>query len=294
MILSQQNKGVLALVLLSFGFGAIAIIARVLGSQLHLFQQLYLTLGAGMILSLPFSTRILKMDRLTIIPFKDWLIMIFRIVVGYVVGGSLYRESVLLTKISNVVFIQALPFVAIFGWILLKEKFNWQKLILVMLSYLGVVIISVKDFSSIFTIGKGELFSFISAALFSLSYISRKWQTDFLDDKEISQILLILGTVILFITSLLFGEGLPKINWSIFLLLLVFLNGFINAFNLFFTNFGFRYVKAVLASNILTLESIFAVILAIIFFREIPTSKELIGGILIIGSVLQMNRLENK
>ena len=72
----------------------------------------------------------------------------------------------------------------------------------------------------------------------------------------------------------------------------VVLTGFFNAINIYLINYGFRHVKAVLASNILTLESVFALILAFIFYRELPTLKEFLGGVLIIGSVVQMNRLE--
>jgi drug/metabolite transporter (DMT)-like permease len=50
----------------------------------------------------------------------------------------------------------------------------------------------------------------------------------------------------------------------------------------------------VLASNILTLESVFALILAFIFYKELPTMKELIGGIIILGSVIGMNQLKEK
>lgn len=220
--------------------------------------------------------------------------MFFRVIIGYLLGASLYRESLTLTKISNVTFIQSIPFAAVFGFILFKEKFTFKKLLLLLVAYLGVLLIAVKDYSSIFTIGKGELFSLVSSALFSLSYVSRKWQTDFLNDKEITQILLFVGTIVLFIASLINGESLPTLNWQGVLLLSIFFTGFFNTINIFLINYGFKKVQAVLASNILTLESIFALILAFIFYRELPNLKELFGGVLIVGSVIQMNRLEEK
>ena len=62
--------------------------------------------------------------------------------------------------------------------------------------------------------------------------------------------------------------------------------------NIYLINYGFRHVHAVLASNILTLESVFALVLAIIFYRESPNLKELVGGIIIIASAIGMNRVE--
>jgi drug/metabolite transporter (DMT)-like permease len=292
MTLSKHSKGVLALVLLAFGFGAIAITVRYLSDYYTLFQQLYLTIGAAFIISLFIFPKTLNLQRLKKIPSKDWVIMIFRIVIGYLIGASLYRTSLTLTKISNVTFIQSIPFAAIFGWLIFKEKFTLPKFLLVVLAYIGVIIISVKDFSTSISFGKGELFSLIASALFSLSYVARKWQSDFLNDKEIAQILLLLGTFVLLIASLLKGEGWPQITWQAVVLFSIFLTGLLNAVNIFFVNYGFKNVKAVLASNILTLESIFALVLAFIFYRELPSLRELFGGFLIVGSVIQMNRLK--
>jgi len=292
MNLPKHSKGVLALILLAFGFGAIAITVRYLSDFYTLYQQLYLTIGAAFILSLFIFPKTLNLQRLKKIPSKDWGIMVFRIIVGYLIGASLYRTSLTLTKISNVTFIQSIPFGAIFGWLIFKEKFTLPKFLLVALAYVGVIIISIKDLSTPLSFGRGELLSLISSAAFSLSYVARKWQSDYLNDKEISQILLFVGTLVLFMASFLRGEGLPQISWQAVALLSIFLTGLFNAINIFLINFGFNNVKVVLASNILTLESIFALILAFIFYKELPTLRELFGGILIVGSVIQMNRLK--
>jgi len=290
----KTSKGVLALVLLAFGFAVIAITARYLSFHYTLYQQLYLSIGAAFIISLFIFPKSLGLKKLRNIPAVDWKIMISRVFVGYIFAGGLYRSSLTLTKISNVTFIQSIPFAAVFGWILFKEKFTLNKFLLVMLAYVGVIIVSVRDFSSIFTFGKGELFSLISSALFSLSYVLRKYQTDYLTDKEITQILLFIGTIVLFTVSIIRGDGLPVINLQWVLALSLFLTGFFNAINIYLINYGFKNVKAVLASNILTLEAVFAVIMAFIFYKELPNLKEIFGGLVIVGSVIQMNRLKDK
>lgn len=292
MQLQKESKGVISLILLAFGFGMMAITPRYLSLYFTLLQQIYLSLGVAFIVSLFIFPRTLTFKKLKGAPINDWRIIFFRVVAGYLFGVSLYREALVLTKIANVAFIQSIPFAALFGWILFKEKFTWTKLILLLIAYLGVVIISIKDYSFIFIMGKGEIFAFISSALFALSYVSRKWQTDFLNDKEIAQILLFLGTILILLISLMNGERLLSIRWEWILLLALFVTGFFNAVNIFLINYGFRNVKAVLAANILTLEAVFAVILAFIFYKELPNIKELVGGILILGSVIQMNRLK--
>lgn len=292
--LNKSQKGVLALVLLSLGFGGIAIAARFMGTVFTSFQQLYLSAGIGFLISLFIYKRSLTVNKIRRLPVKDWLIMLFRILIGYLIAGPLYRDSIVLTKISNVTFIQSLPFSAILGWLIFKEKFSFKKLLYVLVAFYGVVLIAVTDYSSLITFGKGELFSLISAVLFSLSYLARKWQSDFINDLEMTQILLFLGAVFLFITSVLLGEKFPAVNWNWILLTALFFSAFFNTINLFLINYGFRNVKAVLASNIITLEAVFALMLAFIFYRELPNLKEFIGGILIMFSVVQMNKLETK
>lgn len=291
---TEQQKGVLALIVLAFGFGMIAITVRYLSYHYTLFQQLYLSLAVAFIVSLFIFPRTLTFTRLEKVPVKDAAVMILRVVVGYLIGASLYRQSLTLTKISNVTFIQSIPFAGLFGWLFFKEKFTFKKMFFLLTAYFGVLLIAVKDYSSVFSFGKGEIFSLISSALFSLSYVSRKWMTDYLNDKEIAQILLFLGALVLFLSSLIKEEGYPTLSFQALLLLSIFFTGFFNAINIFLINYGFKNVKAVLASNILTLEAVFALALAFIFYKELPVLKELFGGVIIVLSVIGMNKLEIK
>lgn len=106
-------------------------------------------------------------------------------------------------------------------------------------------------------------------------------------------VIFIISVIIVFASSVFIGEGLPLDNWSYFLLAVVASAGLFNVGNLFLTNYGFERVKAVLASNLLTLESLFTVVIGFLFFKELPNIKELLGGVLIIFSVVQMNKLES-
>jgi drug/metabolite transporter (DMT)-like permease len=107
--------------------------------------------------------------------------------------------------------------------------------------------------------------------------------------------MLLFGFVFLFILSLLTGEGIPNISQFTTVTDLVILGtGALNIASLFFTNYGFAYVEAALASNIVSLESFFAVIFGFLFYKEIPTLQVFIGGLLIIASVIFLNKEEEK
>ena len=288
----EQHKGVIALIVLAFVWGLIAILGRYFGGYFSLFQQLYLINAVAFIFSLFLFEKTLKIQKLKKIPAKDWFIMIFRVIVGYFIGASLYREALLLTKIGNVTFMQSIPFTAVFGWVLFKEKFNWVKLLLVIISFIGVVMIAVQDISSVYIFGKGEVLSLLSTVLFALTFLSRKYMTNFLNDKEITQILLSIGVLVPLVASIIIGESMPVFNWTWGLFIMVLLAGILGVSNIFLLNYGYNTVKLVLANNLLTLEVVFALLLAFIFYKELPTLKELLGGLLILGSVIQMNRLE--
>lgn len=279
------------MVLLALGFALIAIFGRFLGKDFTPLQQLYLATGVGFALSILIFPKKITPSKLRNIPQKDWLIMAFRVLIGYVVAGSLFRASLVLTKIGNVAFIQSIPFTAILGVILFGELLTLSKVLYLLSAFIGVVLISINDYATLLSFGRGELYSLISALLFSLSYVSRKWQTNYLNDYEIAQILLGLGGVVLFLSSLILGENIPPLSaWTSVVITGVTITGFLNAINLIFINYGFKRVDNVTASNLLTLEGIFALALAYILFHEFPNPKELLGGFFVILGVIGMNR----
>jgi drug/metabolite transporter (DMT)-like permease len=75
------------------------------------------------------------------------------------------------------------------------------------------------------------------------------------------------------------------------MLFIIILSGLFNVANLFLTNYGFQRVTAVLASNLLTFESLFAIGIGIVLYKEFPTIKELLGGLLIVFSAYRMNKI---
>ena len=290
----ERTKGIVALIFLSAVFASMGLFVRYLSLSFTLYQQVYLRLFAAICIGFFIFNKQLHLSVLKQLKLKDWAILMLRAITMYVIGVILFSKAILLTKYSNVSFISALPITALYGFFLLHEQITWQKISLIGIAFIGVLFLSVSDFSHIFEWGVGEVAAFVSVISFSLSYVARKWQTHKLNNQEITLIMFIIAFLIVFTLSLLAKEPLPLDNWTGFLLLVVITAGLFNVINLFLTNYGFQHVKAVLASNLLTFESVFAVTLGFLFYQEIPSIKELIGGVLIMASVIRMNRLENK
>jgi drug/metabolite transporter (DMT)-like permease len=289
---TEHQKGVLALILLALLFASMGLFARYLATGFLLFQQVYLRMLAAFIIGYVVFRKQINMGKLRKLPLREWLIILFRAVSYSLFGIILFTQAIIIAKYSNVSFIGSLPMTAILGFILLREKFSFSKLALVLFAFAGVLLISVKDYSNILNWGKGEMLTLISTVFFSLSYIARKWQSNLLNNEELTTVNFLVAFLVVFILSILKGDGFPILSWNWGLLLAVIGAGILNVGNVFLTNYGFQKVEAVLASNILTLESFFAVVLGLLFYKEIPSAKELFGGLIITLSVIGMNKLE--
>lgn len=292
MKLSDKQKGILALVGLAIVYASMGIFVRYLSLSFAFFQQIYLRLFTAVVIGFLIYNRSLNYQKLKKIKPEEWLLLIFRATTYYLLGLALYTKSILLTKISTVSFIGSIPMTAILGMLLYREKITYKKVAFLLLSFIGVVIISVKDFSSIFDWRLGELLTLISVIFTSLSIVLRKNQSKLLSNNEMSQIIITIAFIMLFFTSFFAKESLPLTGWSTGSMLIVIIAGLANTIMIFLTNYGFEKIQTVIAANILTLEMFFAVLIGLMFYREIPSLKEIFGGVLISFSVIQMNKLE--
>jgi len=292
MTFSNKQKGILALIGLAAIYASMGLYIRYLSVSFLFFQQIYLRLFSAIVIGFIIFNRSLNLSKIKKINRKEWLLLIFRSFTYYLLGLALFTKSILISKISTVSFISSLPMTAIIGSIIYKEKITIEKVFYLLISFIGVIIISVSDFSSILNWRLGELLAFISVIFTSLSIVLRKKHSKLLNNNEMSQLMIVIAFIMLLITSLFINEGPPVLGWNVFMIMILIIAGASNIILLFLTNYGFEKVKTITASNILTMEMFFAIIFGFIFFREIPSFKEIIGGILILLSVIQMNKLE--
>lgn len=291
---TEREKGVVALILLALVFASMGLFARYLATGFLLFQQVYLRMLAAFVVGFFAFRKQIDISKFKKLPTKEWLIIILRAVSYSLFGILLFTQAILITKYSTVSFISSLPMVAVLGFVLLHEKLSFQKLVLILLAFVGVLLISIQDYSNILGWDRGGVLTLISTVFFSLSYVARKWQSDLLNNMELTVINFLVAFLVVFMVSILKGDGLPTLGWNWGLLLAVVGAGIFNIGNVFLTNYGFEKVEAILANNILTLESVFAVVLGLIFYHEVPLTKELLGGFVIMLSVIGMNKVESE
>lgn len=289
---SEYTRGILALLILSIAAAATGVVSRYLISYFTVFQQLYLRCIVAFILVYIIFHKSIDLGKLKKISPKEWMIIIFRAAANLALGATLWVKGATIAKLANVGFIDALPITAAISFIFSLEKFSFQKIVLLILSMIGVVIITVKDFSSLSSLGVGELLILTSGIFFAIRNISRRWHSKLLNDQEISLFMFFFGGLMLFVMSLAAGEPVNPSVFNLFPSVLIILGGFLMGANIFLTNFGFNLVPAAIASNIVNLEIIFTMLFGFFFYGEISTVRELIGGALIVTSVIFLSRKE--
>lgn len=289
---TELQKGTIAIVLVSIIYGMLPLVPRYLSTSFEMFQQIYLRLFSAFLLVYIIFHKTINLRKIIRLSIKDKGWVFLRAFLYYFLGVGLYTYAILNTKISNVAFIGSIPTTAVLGFIFLRERITLSKVLLVLLSAFGVAVISVKEIGGVFNIGIGEIAALLSALSLSFGLITRKWHKSTLNDQEIALLMLLSASIQFLIASVFLGEGYPVSGWSNGIIFVVFLGGLMNAGLSFFMNYGLARVEAVFASNLISLDAIFATLFALILFREFPTSKELFGGILIIASAVLLHRHE--
>lgn len=291
--LKKVHQGILALVLLAWVFATMGLFSRHLETSFELFEQTYLRIALAFIIGAILFYPKLRLHKISEISLKDAAILFFRAVLMYL-GVALFTEAILNTKFSNATIIAVLPLMPILGYVFLRETIKVRTLVWIGVGFIGTALVAMQSLQAL-SFGYGELMALLSLVFFDLSYVTRKWQSDQLNNYESTVIMFAFAVPFLFITSLLIGETLPEASdFSMFMVTVLVLAGLFNVINLFLTNFGFQNVKAAVAGNILTLEIFFALLYGFLLYGEVPVFREVVGGMLILLSVIFVNKLENE
>lgn len=289
---TEAEKGVIALIFLTAIFTMMSVLARYLNDGFTILQQVYLRIFVASVLAIVMFRQDIRWQRLLRMPAREWLILAFRGLMAYGLAVTLISKAVTLTLIGNVSFIAALPFVPVLGFLFLKEKVTWWKLAAIAGSLIGVGLLAITNFHDVFAWGRGDVVAIISNVAFAMSYIARRWHGPTLNNKEMTTLTLLFGTVIVFVMSMALGEGAPHVHlawtsWTLWAVIL--LGGALNVANQLLVNYSFQHLDAVRAGNLLNLECAWGLLFGLLFYHEWPSWRGLVGGIVIVSCVIALN-----
>lgn len=206
---------------------------------------------------------------------------------------SFYFESLKHTSIASSVALvdTEVLFVAMGSLIFLKEKITKIGWLCILVTFIGSVVVSLGDFAGggIY----GDILALLGAVCVGMyTLIGRRMRKTMSTTAYTWVVYLVAGLVVL-IGTFITGDYIVPIsvrNLLCGLGLAVFCT--ILGHSIF--SWGLKYEKAAFVSTAKLLEPVFASILGLFIFREVPPVTSIIGGILIIIGIVFMCREESR
>lgn len=270
-LFSLKTKGAFLIIVAMAIFGFYGIFVRFL----NLSSQLILFFNALFVTFIFFGLFLKKKENFKI---KKHKLSLFLLGFAFVGNNLSYFKAFQLTTISNAILTHytAPLFVAILAPVFLKEKLERVTIFSLLISFFGLILISIEGFS----LGRENFLGIVLGVFSGLAYaFSILLYKHLLKEFSVYTLIFyqsLIGTIIL--TPLV----LPRISFSLpFHLLLAF--ALIFGILATFLHFqGIKRLKAQEAGILAYTEPLFGTTYAAFFFKEIPTFFSLIGGGLII------------
>ncbi len=192
---------------------------------------------------------------------------------------------------SSVIFVHIDPiFVAVVSHFLLKDRINKRILAGILVSLVGVSIITLGDASSGGSNLTGDLLALLGGVMLGVYILGGRHFRGYLDLTTYVTPVYATAALVLFLMSIVTGAPLTGYSASEYLLFIVIaLVPMIFGHTLY--NWALKYVSAPVVSVSLLGEPVGATILAFLFLNETPNSQVILGGIVtMIGILLSSYR----
>lgn len=289
--MSPRRIGITILVLTTISWSTMGIYIRMLAEHLSLFQQVYLRIAVAAFCLLLMGARHIRWHKIQQQSIADWLLLAVRSASMYLLGVGLVSIAYLEGEYSTISLIKALPFAAVLGFLLFKEKATAPKVLFVTLSLAGALMIIYADLAVSIAWSRSELLALISTFSLAFSYSARKWQSTALNNWESSFLMFVLAVLMLITTSWWTGETRIAVENILnpSALFALAMSGLLNALGLFAINYALGHIEIVLSNNIMALQPLCGVLVGVLFYQEVITAWEIAGGGIIIGSLIGMN-----
>lgn len=288
--LHYTDRGIITLIVLAAGFGLMPVLARYLGQGLGLFEQWYLRYAVASLVAIVVFWRRVRWNVFLHLPAREWGVLSFRILSGQVIGIGLFTLASLKTEVGIVSFMQVLPVVPLLGVIILHEHLSRWKAAISLLAFVGAALVVVTNTHTLAPLNTGALLSLLSAVFYSAMLVTRKWHEE-LNNHEITVAFMISSCLCAYVISIVFDHRwiIPTTHWHSSFILVVIAAGILSVLANFLISYGFEHVSAIIAGTVLSLEEVFGALFGLVFYGQVLDSREIVGGLIILISVILMN-----
>ncbi len=292
---STRNLSIGFLVVTAASYTMLSVAARLLSEGFQPMTQVYLRIALGTLALSVILRKSLRWKRFLTMPGKDILTVLTMGTIGYSVAVYFVTLGAINAKLVNVsVIFASVPFFSyLYAFLFLKKKFDAKLTTLLAVSVIGIAMVATKSFvPHLEAFGAGEWFTLLATATMAWFFVGRKVLSPHLNTSEITIAVMSVAAVSGFFIALVRGEPIPLSAFSNgHVLLGLFLGAFMNALVNPIEIFAFKHLDAVTGSQVLLLETVFSLIFGFLFYRELIGPAEIVGGLIIIGSVWIANKL---
>jgi drug/metabolite transporter (DMT)-like permease len=293
---SKRALAFLSLLFIALGFAAMRVASRWMDEGLGNFTQVFLRVFGALILVTIIFHKQVSWKRIFHLKPKDWMILIAIGTLGYAVMiYSITRAALLTNLVSVSVLYSTVPFwVYLYGLILSRQKFSWRAAGLLVVSSWGIgMIASGQLLPNLGKFGLGEWLALAAAAFDAVWYMGIKLLEGKLNSREITVGALAIASISTFIMKTWLGEPFSFSvfsNWHVLSALTfgILQNGWVTLL----MAFSLKYVDEVVATQIMLIESIYAIGFGYFLYAEIISPVQALGTLIIIASVYLMNKLQ--
>ena len=270
-----QNEafiGIFWMVITTIFFVGVTIFVKILGETIPSSQTAFIRYLFGTIFLLPIILKSFKNTRFVLI--KKFVFRSF----FHAVGVSLWFYSMTVITIAEVTAIGYLTpiFVCVGALLVFKEKLNGYRILAILFSFLGVIVILRPGFQEI---QLGQIFMLLAAFFFAISYLMAKQLSDSKNSLEIVGFLSIFTTIFLLPLALINWVNLD-LNATLILFLI---SVFATLGHLTMTQ-AIKTTKMTITQPFTFLQLVWSVIAGIVIFDERFDIYVIIGGIIILIS----------
>jgi len=274
-------------------FVILSVSVKLMGKSFSIPQQMFVRLlGASLLCIILFYPKI-KNIKLSEISGVEWFIYIARSFIYYGLSVTLITYALLHTTLGIVSFASSLPIMGLLGYLYYKEKFNLKIIPIILLSVVGLALLSKINLSD-FKLNSGLIAALGSLLLFDTAFLMVRLHNKKYTNYQNTAIILAFSWLVPLITLLVQHKRLWPAHVSLEAYIGLGISIVLNVANLFFLNYIFSNLKAFVAGNILLLEGVFALIIGYIFFNEGVDLLQMVGVLIILGSTVAVSYMEYK
>jgi drug/metabolite transporter (DMT)-like permease len=204
----------------------------------------------------------------------------------------MFIQACLYAPLANVGWITALPMSVVFAWLVWGERVSMREVSLLGVGVLGVALVVSPSFDSFARFGFGEVCALSSATV--VGFAARLGRTSVKEADAWSAAVWMLGVTAITATLVAIvlegGLVLPSIARGPVFALVV---GMVAAGS-WGSLYGYAHLPTSIATGILTLEAVWAMLVGYLLYSEVPTPVGIIGGALIAWSAYAIKAQQSR